>query len=304
MTLPDRGHNLGPGRVNYSGKAQKNDVFINVLMGYSGGVAHILVSRSNNPLPFPGQLFHFGIPELFVYGLDPVLGQFEVGHGDQRVGRAFDHVHILVAALDQGGHIFVFRVEWYGVQPDLIRFFKFRFFIKGNQGAFCGVAAHFPLPLGRFGYGSIVAQIHAGNQAARGLFCVEINFCAVFENFSLRGISASGNLEIIVFRNQRGHGHFVFGERSGFVRTDYRNRAQGFNRRQGAHNGLAPGHVLHAHGQNDGKNGGQPFGDGPYGQADYGKKKFARIVAAEKIGETINKYGQNDNNRGYGFAEF
>ena len=74
----------------------------------------------------------------------------------------------------------------------------------------------------------------------------------------------AGN-ELPVYKGGLG-GHFVLGEGARLVRTDHRHRPQGLHRLELLHDGVLLGHLLGAHGLDDGDNGAEGLGDGGHRQ--------------------------------------
>ena len=67
--------------------------------------------------------------------------------------------------------------------------------------------------------------------------------------------------DVAVGQPQLTHGHFIAGQRSGFIRGDQRATAQPFDRRQSPHNHVASSHPNRGHGQGHGDGHRQSFGN-------------------------------------------
>jgi hypothetical protein len=87
------------------------------------------------------------------------------------------------------------------------------------------------------------------------------NRSAVARDLALAGVPLASDLERSVRGHGRGNHHFHQRQRSGLVGADARDRAQGFDRRQAAHDRVAACHPLHPDGERDRNQSWQAFGD-------------------------------------------
>ena len=96
-------------------------------------------------------------------------------------------------------------------------------------------------------------------------------------------------------RDDRAHGHFVFGQRARFVGGDDVGRAEGFDRREMAHDGVALRHALHAERKHRRHHRRQPFGHGRDRQRD---AKDEHIEERRKAAHVFDENDRDDHHHG------
>ena len=74
---------------------------------------------------------------------------------------------------------------------------------------------------------------------------------------AIRGVAAARDLGDRAIGPDRAQRHLVAGQGTGLIGADHRGTAEGLDRRQPTHQGMALDHALHADGQRDGHNSGQ-----------------------------------------------
>ncbi|MNE39928.1 hypothetical protein D3C80_1339090 [compost metagenome] len=103
--------------------------------------------------------------------------------------------------------------------------------------------------------------------------------------------------------DNRFDGHFVHGQRAGFIRADHGHRAQRFHGWQLADNGFFARHRLYAKGQNNGDNRRQTFRNGRYREANQGQQQLAQRNITQQHAEDKQCGHHYQNQREDRFAE-
>ncbi len=206
-------------------------------------------------------------------------------HRQHRLRRAFQvNLASTLPVPVQGRHEAAFGLEGYRIQPKEI--FPQRVNVQpgphpqAQQRAFGGVAVQFHRVFFPDQFGVVAQHPGAGQFQQQGML-VHRHRPAVQPEAALELITRAFHREIRRRRRHRTHGHFVAGQSACLVRADHRHRTQSLHRRQIAHDGVAPRHALHAHGQGDGDHGGQALGNGGDGDADHRHKHLGHFVMAE-----------------------
>ena len=140
---------------------------------------------------------------------------------------------------------------------------------QGQQGRLGGVAQGAPVTTVAFGRHQlgVVAQGHGLQQGFQ--HGVQLHLLPILHQGTIRPVADAAHLDpAIVGQPDRGDGHLVTGQGTGLVAADHRGGAQGFHRRQAAHDGTAPRHALHAHGQGNGHGHRQALGHHGHHLAD------------------------------------
>ena len=250
-------------------------------------------------LTLRGEFVHPAVPKCRVERRRVARRLLPVAHREQSLRRT---LHVKEAAalmvVVQRGHEAVQRVERndvgaraaLGLEPLVVA----GLYCGDDQRAFHRIALDDPTLAGP-------AQVRVVAQERRTQEFLE-------DGFSVRGdvgtlgaeraaglIADPGYLVVTVGRGDRAHGHLVPGERAGLVGADDRDRAQRLDRRQAAHDGVAPRHPLHADSERDGKDRRQAFGDRRHRQADHGHEHVGWVEAAHQHAEEEGRGGDGQN---------
>ena len=193
-------------------------------------------------------------------------------HSKHSLGRALDMGDAPVGVFAENRHVAVAAVEGDRIDPprlarmaDLAR--------KGQKSSLHGIAFDRPLVVPE-GERRIVAMGSGGRKA------LEV---ARWRHLALRGIAFAGDLECAVGCLDGCHHHLVSRERTGLVGADHGNRTDRLDRRQTAHDRVAPGHCLHAYGERDRHDGREPFRYCGDGNTDYDHEHFRECVVAHVV---------------------
>ena len=232
---------------------------------------HVAARQRQHTLTVTCRAVHARLPgrqvERLAAGVMPAQGQHALGCALEQ------HKAMAGMVMVQRGHESVLGLErnFVGarcrrgsrdrVQPGLAR--------QCQQCALGGVADEVPAAVAFVFELGVVAQQGTLRQCLQCRMPGRLHGTVGLMKTTLRGIAGAAHLQRVALQHDLHHRHFVFGQGAGLVRTDHRDRTQGFHGRQAPDDGLVARHDARADGQHDRDNGWQAFRDGSHGEADH-----------------------------------
>ena len=307
VALRNRPNGLLPGRIQKPDQAEQLGTLLKILNGqftnaplcrFSGQGQHSEAIRCHfcdDLLPeIPAQLIGF-----------PGFGNLAGAHIQDPLRRTFQVDQAMsVVVMVQRGHEAILGIERYFIFPwpvggtavDIKTGFAGEHRKRGLHGIACDPdCAGIMVDMG---------VVTKGRCSGKFLQQYGVRRMPLFDiHRTIKFVAFAGHLQPDTRQYRPGYHHFVTGEGAGFIRTDYRHRAQGFDNRHSTNHGLTTGHLAHTNGQGNGENRRQPLGDSRNNQAHHGHEQLPKWQATEYRPAAQNRDTGNQNNDGENSGE-
>ncbi len=176
----------------------------------------------------------------------------------------------------QRGHVAQFGFEGDGIDPRKLRAqrrpVETGFVGQRQQRALGGIADELPLLLRILLQLRVVAQQGAGGKRLQRVMLRRMDRLARGSEHANRRVARAADGEFASRQHDPHRGHFVAGERAGFVGADHGDRAQGFDGGKATQHGALTRHIARADRQHDGDDGRQALGNRRNREPDHGEK--------------------------------
>ncbi|MNZ60929.1 hypothetical protein D3C78_790090 [compost metagenome] len=248
---------------------------------------------------------HLRFPVRTVKRLGTAAGLLLVAQAENHIRCAGDQNLLFTADLVVRAHVLVLRVKRDFANQRGDNRCEIRFRRQHFQCAFGRPAGDAPQTALILHHLAVVAEIDGAQIVLQHRSLLDLHrLVATLEaDIAHRLVAIAFDAITAVGGDNRFNGHFVHGQRAGFIRADHGHRAQRFDGRQLADNGFFARHRLHAEGQNNGDNRRQAFRNGRHSEANQGQQQLAKRNITQQHAEDKQRGHHHQNQRENRFAE-
>ncbi len=300
----DRGRRLRARRIEQAEQAEEHEAPVDIveaelaMLGRGGARCD-----RDDPLGVGGQGFDPAVPVARIDGPGEAVGVALPGaHLEDALGRALDqHVAVPFVVVMQGRHELVRGIErdqvgaWPARQLDTM--IERGLERDRQQGAVGRIARELPALFALPELGIVAEQARAQGLDQVGQ-PIRLDHLVAELEAPFGRIAAAGHFDHVVGSDHGLNGQLVEREGPRFVRADHRDRAQGFDRRQAADDGVLARHAGDAESEGDGHDRRQALGDGRDGEADRSEEHLLGGVAAQEPAEQEGPDGKAEDRDG------